>query len=208
MKVAAIVPAYNEERTIGRVVRTLKASRLIDEVIVVSDGSVDKTAQIAQDLGANVVELKANIGKGGAMKIGTQNTDADACLFIDADLVGLNQTHIADLLHPIIVNCAEMSIGVFADGRLATDLAQKICPFLSGQRAVKRNFFDQVPELEHSRFGVEMALSRYAEKNHTLVATVELHNLSQVMKEEKRGLLRGFYSRLKMYWEIIRIEKM
>ena len=124
MKVAAIVPAYNEEQTVGDVVRCLKASPLIAEVIVVSDGSNDQTAIRAKEAGAIVVELKENVGKGGAMKEGTAHT-ADIFLFIDADLVGLTQNHISTLLEPVLNDRAEMTVGVFEDGRLATDLAQK-----------------------------------------------------------------------------------
>lgn len=208
MKVAAIVPAYNEEVTIGLIVRTLKRTQLINEVIVVSDGSEDKTAENAKKYGATTIELPENLGKGGAMKVGTEYTDADIYLFIDADLVGLTSNHIEQLLDPILIGTAQMTVGVFEDGRLATDLAQKIAPFLSGQRAIIRDVFDQIPNLENSRFGVEMALSRYTDKHDILVNVVQLSELSQVMKEEKRGLFLGIIYRLKMYWEILRAIKL
>lgn len=208
MKVAAIVPAYNEEVTVGLIVRTLKRVSLINEVIVISDGSTDKTGEQARRYGARVIELEKNIGKGGAMKVGTNNTDADIYLFIDADLVGLKSNHINRLLDPVLQGTAEMTVGIFENGRLTTDLAQKIAPFLSGQRAIKKEVFDQIPNLEESRFGVEMALSRYTDKHETAVTIVLLPELSQVMKEEKRGLFRGIILRLKMYWEILRAVKL
>lgn len=208
MKVAAIVPAYNEEQTIGDVVKVLKASSLIAEVIVVSDGSCDGTAEKALASEAIVIELEENVGKGGAMKVGTTKTDADIYLFIDADLVGLTDKHISHLVTPVLNMEAEMTVGIFEEGRLATDLAQKIAPFLSGQRAIRRELFEKIPEVEHSRFGVEMSLSRYAEKHNTKVITVKLPALSQIMKEEKRGFIKGFCMRLKMYWEILRTAKL
>ncbi len=204
MKVAAIVPAYNEETTISNVLRTLKHSPLINEVIVVSDGSKDRTAEISRRCGAKVVELEENVGKGGAMKVGTLHTDADVYLFIDADLIGLKNQHISELLEPVLRESVEMTVGVFEHGRLATDLAQKIAPFLSGQRAITKDLFNKIPDLENSRFGVEMALSRYADKNKTPVTTVHLVDLYQIMKEEKRGFFKGFVMRIKMYWEILR----
>ena len=97
-----------------------------------------------------------------------------------------------------------MSIGVFSDGRRSTDLAQKIAPSLSGQRAVKKELFDAVPKLEHSRFGVEVALTQYAERHDIDIVRVPLPSLSQVMKEEKRGLVHGFCARMEMYWDIVR----
>lgn len=208
MKVAAIIPAYNEEETIGMIVRVLNRSQLVNQVIVVSDGSEDRTARFARRMGAEVIELDSNIGKGGAMKMGTEYTDADIYLFIDADLIGLKDKHISDLLQPVLVGKAEMTVGVFEKGRFATDFAQKIAPFLSGQRAITKQLFKKIPELEKSRFGVEMALSRYAHKHNNPVEIVNLPDLSQIMKEEKRGVLKGLLLRLKMYWEIIRAVKL
>ncbi len=208
MKVAAIVPAYNEEQTIGAVVHALQRSPLISEVIVVSDGSIDRTVQRARRAGASVIELDTNVGKGGAMKIGADQTEADILLFIDADLVGLRNEHIRLLVSPVLSNNSEMTVGVFEDGRFATDLAQKIAPFLSGQRAVRRDLFQLIPELEDSRYGVEVALSRFADKNNSRVTVVHLHDLSQLMKEEKQGFFKGFCARMKMYWEILRTVKL
>ncbi len=208
MKVAAIVPAYNEETTITNVINVLKQSSLVDEVIVVSDGSIDGTVKIARKAGANVIDLAKNVGKGGAMKAGSLHTDANVYLFIDADLVGLDEQHISDLLKPVLQGTAEMSVGLFEHGRFATDLAQKVAPFLSGQRAIKKELFHKIPDIENSRFGVEMSLSRYADKHKTSVAEVRLHNLYQIMKEEKRGLVKGFAMRIKMYWEILRAARM
>ncbi|HHX02195.1 MAG TPA: glycosyltransferase [Firmicutes bacterium] len=208
MKVAAIVPAYNEELTIGAVISALQSSPLVDEIIVVSDGSWDRTAEIARNAGAVVVELKQNMGKGGAMNAGTCHTDADVFLFVDADLVGLNRRHVDSLLEPIIANRVEMTVGVFEKGRLVTDLAQRITPFLSGQRAMTRGLFEQIPDLKTSGYGVEMALSLYVSKHHCKVEVVHLPNLSQVMKEEKRGFWKGFRQRLRMFWEILRAVKL
>ena len=68
MKVAAVIPAYNEERTVASVVRAVREAPSISEVIVVDDGSTDRTAQVARQAGARVVHLETNVGKGGAMK--------------------------------------------------------------------------------------------------------------------------------------------
>lgn len=204
MKTAAIVPAYNEEENIGAVLSVLTACECLDEVIVVSDGSEDNTAEVARDFGVRVVELPVNVGKGGAMKAGFVSTDADVILFIDADLIGLTDEHVRDLLHPVVSGEALMSVGVFEEGRLATDLAQKVAPFLSGQRAVHRSVMEELPDLANSRYGVEMVFSRYAEKHRIPVAKVHLRNMAHVMKEEKMGLLKGFAARMRMYWEILR----
>ncbi len=208
MKVAAVVPAYNEEKTIAVVIEALLEAPSVDEIAVISDGSTDGTAAIARKYPVKVIELPENVGKGGAMKIGAQETKGDILLFIDADLIGLTKEHIENLLRPVINDEADMTIGLFEDGRLATDLAQKIAPFLSGQRAIKRSVFETIPELEHTRYGIEVALSRYAEEHNIRVTSVNLPDMTQIMKEEKRGFLKGFCARMKMYWEIVKSVKM
>lgn len=205
MDVAAIVPAYNEAKTIGAVLGVLTKCRLINEVIVVSDGSTDDTVKIALQFdGVQVVELPENRGKGGAMKAGLEQTAAEIVLFLDADLIGLTEDHVNALLQPVLENQALMSLGVFEKGRVATDLAQKVAPYLSGQRALQRDLLSDLSDLDLTRFGVEVALHRYMEENKIPVALVNLPDLSHLMKEEKLGLWKGLAARGKMYWEIIK----
>ncbi len=202
MRTAVIIPAYNEERTIGEIIRVTRQVPFVDETLVVDDGSTDSTAKVAQAEGARVISLPENVGKGGAMMVGVNSTDADVVLFLDADLIGLKPSHVINLMLPVLEGRAEMTVGIFEHGRLATDLAQFIAPFLSGQRAVKRDLFRQLSHLEMSRFGVEVALTRYTKMAGISVMEVELKDMSHVMKEEKLGVVRGFLARLKMYWEI------
>lgn len=202
MKIAAVIPAYNEESTIGEIVRAVRHVPEISEVLVVSDGSTDGTAQAAQNAGARVIRLAVNVGKGGAMMAGVKSTEAEILLFLDADLIGLTSEHILDLLKPVCAGRAEMTIGIFEDGRLATDLAQFIAPYLSGQRAVRRSLFARLPDLDMTRFGVEVALTKFVKTEGIPVEVVELKEMSHIMKEEKLGLVKGVMARMKMYWEI------
>lgn len=203
-KVAAVIPAYNEAANIGKVLQRVVRSPLVDEVIVVCDGCEDDTVAVARRFNTTVVELPENVGKGGAMMAGVKHTDAQVILFLDADLIGLKYRHIRSLIEPVADGLADMTIGIFDEGRPVTDIAQKLAPFLTGQRAVRKEILERIPELEHSRFGVEVALSRYAEKEGLRVMKVSLPGLAQVMKEEKAGVLKGFRARMQMYWEIIR----
>ena len=68
----AVVPAFNEERKIGSVIDELRAYAADLEVVVVSDGSVDRTAEVAAAHGAHVVRLPFNLGIGGAVQAGFQ----------------------------------------------------------------------------------------------------------------------------------------
>ena len=125
-------------------------------------------------------------------------------LFLDADLLGLTPKHVHNLLEPVINDQADMTIGIFDKGRIATDLAQKMAPYLSGQRALKFSLLEQISDLDVARFGVELALNRFMESSGVRVQEVLLHDMSHVMKEEKFGVWKGMAARMKMYWEIIK----
>jgi len=204
LKVAVIIPAYNEERTIGDVVRVSTATAIVDEVIVVSDGSTDSTASVARAHGARVIELRENRGKGAAMKVGVDNSSADIIVFLDADLLGLEPRHIESMVQPVVSGEAEMSVGIFGHGRFMTDFGQIVAPYLSGQRAVEKDVLEDLPDLEVARFGVELALNRHIKTSGIKVKEVTLDKVTHLMKEEKLGFWRGLRARLKMYWEIIR----
>ncbi|NPV43003.1 MAG: glycosyltransferase family 2 protein [Firmicutes bacterium] len=204
MSVVAIIPAYNEEKTIGGVLETLKKVDLINNIIVVSDGSTDKTVEVAKKFEVDVLELKENLGKGGALKAGIEKAKGKVVLFLDADLIGLKENHVRNLILPVLDDEADMTVGIFDRGRVATDLAQKIAPFLSGQRAVNRKVLNDISNLEITRYGVEIALTKYVESSNLRVKKVVLKDLTHIMKEEKMGLLKGFTERMRMYMDIIK----
>ncbi len=204
MDVISVIPAYNEEKTIGNVLSVLKEAPLVKRIIVVSDGSVDNTVEVAKSYDVDVVELRENRGKGGALQAGLDSTKADVVLFLDADLLGLTTEHVERLLQPVLSDEADMTIGIFEKGRMATDFAQKMAPQLSGQRAIKFSIIEQISDLDVSRFGVEVALNRFIESSKIRVKPVLLTDMSHVMKEEKLGVWKGVAARMKMYWEIIK----
>ena len=125
-------------------------------------------------------------------------------MFLDADLIGLQKKHVINLIKPVIKNKTEMSIGVFVNGKMATDLAQKITPFLSGQRVLKRKLFDDIDCIDISKYGVEILLTKYVKDNNIKCVKVELDSVSHVTKEEKLGLIKGLNDRMKMYYDIVK----
>ncbi|NMB41296.1 MAG: glycosyltransferase family 2 protein [Firmicutes bacterium] len=204
METIAIIPAYNEEKNIGNVLAVLKRVDLIKKVIVVSDGSTDDTVKVSKSYNVEIIELMENRGKGGALKAGLDNFQADVVLFLDADLLGLTEKHVHNLLGPVVRDEADMTIGIFEKGRIATDFAQKMAPYLSGQRAVKFSILERISDLDIAGFGVELALNRFIESSDIRVKEVLLYDMSHVMKEEKMGVWKGMAARMKMYWEIIK----
>lgn len=200
--VSVVIPALNEEETVAPIIELLVSIDLLEEVIVVCDGCTDNTAMLARDAGARVIELTQNVGKGGAMMVGVRAAGTDVILFLDADLIGLSEEGVIDLVTPVLEGRADMTVGIFEKGRVATDFAQTVAPFLSGQRAVRRSLLEGMSDLDASRFGVEIALTRYAVENDLVVEEIELKDMSHRMKEEKLGIVKGVAARMRMYWEI------
>lgn len=201
MKVTFIIPAYNEAETVGKVVQAAVSTGL-GKVIVVSDGSQDETPVRAQDAGAEVITLDVNRGKGAALAAALPRVATEIVVLLDADLVGLRAEHIQRLVEPVIAGESEMTIGVFSGGRLSTDLAHRLTPNLSGQRAVRRELLNDLDELPRD-YGVDLALSRRAKAKGARVVYVRLTGITQVMKEEKYGLLSGLQRRSRMYAQVL-----
>lgn len=206
MRVAAIVPAYNERERIPSVLEAIKEAQKIDEIIVVSDGSTDGTYEfVSADPEIRAVNLETNQGKGGAMRAGALSTDAEVILFLDADLIGLDGEKIDSIVEPLLNEQADMAIGVFRGGRGSTDLAQLITPYISGQRAMYRETFLSIPRVDAVRSGVETAITKFYKARGLRVRRVLLVGCTHCMKEEKLGFLKGFKCRLKMYYDIGKI---
>ena len=207
MKVAAIIPAYNEEARIAAVLHALIGASVVDEVIVVNDGSTDATASAASAVpGVQVITLPRNKGKGGAMREGATRTQADVLLFFDADLIGLTPRHVQDLLAPVCSGEATMAMGIFKGGRLWTDMAQFFAPAITGQRAIKREVFLHIPDLESVGYGIELAINDYVHSQGMIRKDVTLRGVTHPMKEEKLGWTRGVASRARMYWQMLQFQ--
>jgi glycosyltransferase involved in cell wall biosynthesis len=197
-----LIPAYNEALSIAAVIRTA-ASAQLGPVLVVDDGSTDDTSGVARRAGAEVLRLPANTGKGGAVFAGASQLDSGVVLLIDADLTGLTPAHLRALAGPVMRGEADMSRGVFKGGRWSTTAAQKIVPHLTGQRAIRRELLLQLSGLQRSRYGIEVVITEAARKQHWRTCDVPLPGVSQVMKEEKLGLVQGVGRRLRMYGDIV-----
>lgn len=200
---AILIPAYNEAGRVADVVRVALEADL-GTVLVVDDGSRDNTADVAESAGAQVLRLEPNRGKGGAVAAGVRALDTDVVVLLDADLVGLKPSHLRDLAAPVLAGEVDMTRGVFEGGRWSTTAAQKMLPQLNGQRAVRRELLEGLPELETSRYGIEVVITDAARSDHWRTRDIAMPDVSQVTKEEKRGLLKGALHRARMYGEILR----
>ncbi len=108
-KIAVILPAYNEEVALGSLI--LRAKRHAQQIIVVDDGSTDKTSEVAELAGAEVIKHSKNLGKGAAIRSGFAAVkDAEVIVTIDADAQH-NPDEIPLLAAPIIEGKADVVNG-------------------------------------------------------------------------------------------------
>jgi glycosyltransferase involved in cell wall biosynthesis len=203
MKASVVIPAYNEELTIENVIDACRGSLLIDEIIVVNDGSEDKTALLAEKAGAQVLSYGKNMGKAYAIVFGAKHAKNNVLLLLDADLLGLSTKHVESLILPVLTCKAPTTVGLFSKGRMKTDLAHSISPWLSGQRCIRKEYLDEMKSCEEVRYGFEVKLNSWMKKNNIAVTKVSLDHVSHLTKEEKRGKKAGFSNRMKMYEEIM-----
>jgi glycosyltransferase involved in cell wall biosynthesis len=84
-EVSVIIPANNEEQTIGEIIKTIKALYPEFEIIVINDGSTDETGAVAKDAGAIVYSHPYNIGNGAAIKSGIRIASGEILVFMDGD---------------------------------------------------------------------------------------------------------------------------
>jgi len=202
-QVAVIIPAHEEEQRICNVLRAVCAAQLPTEIIVVNDGSWDRTAEVARSIpGVKVIDLPYNMGKAAAMAAGVRATSAPIVAFVDADLAGLRGDHIDRIIYPILANQCDMCVGIFRGGKVWSDTAMSISPYLSGQRAMKRELFEAIPYISELRMGVEVAINSIAKRRRARVLRVVLPGVSNCHKEKKLGLVKGTAERAKMYFEI------
>lgn len=205
MKTTAVIAAYNEEKTIADVLRALTSSPLIDEIIVVSDGSEDRTVEIARAFdGVRTIALHENHGKGFAMAVGVANAGNDILFFCDGDMYNVTGQHIEALIRPVAEGRCDMNIGVRNRGGIANffHLRLKCGPVLSGIRVMRKRVFETVPARYQARFKIEAALNCFcAGAGYEQTQTV-IHGLGHVIKESKRGLVDGLRARWEMSREV------
>lgn len=112
-KICIIVPAYNEEMSVSHVVYSILRMHPTFTVLVVNDGSSDRTAIVARDSGAKVINLPHNLGIGGAVQTGylyCARKGFDIAVQVDAD--GQHKPEeLSKIIQPLLEDQADMVLG-------------------------------------------------------------------------------------------------
>lgn len=199
VRVSCIIPAYNEAATIAHVVAAARGCTEVDEVIVVSDGSTDATAQRAGRAGARVVELSANRGKSDAVLEGLRRARGEVIVLLDADLLGLRPDHIEGLLRPVLTGGAGMAVASFV-----ADPWHMLLTPLSGQRCFHRAILGASEAIRGTGFGLEVALDRLARRSGARVTSVVWQDVRHRSKREKYGTVDALRLKVRVSSDLLR----
>ncbi|HIH16829.1 MAG TPA: glycosyltransferase [Candidatus Diapherotrites archaeon] len=202
-RASVVIPAFNEQKTVRNVAQAALKSRFVGEVIVVDDGSTDKTVEVAGKLGRTRVVLhKRNLGKGLAIKTGIKHAANDVVLFLDADLQNMTPHKIDNLLWPLISGEADFVKAGFSlkRGRV-TEIAVKpmmkilfpehdFSQPISGQFGARKNFLTKIKVID--RWGIDIGIFLDAIKNRLRVVEVDIGEIVHKARstEEKAEMSR------------------
>ena len=204
--ISVIIPAYNEGARIAEVlsvVRNARSEGIVDEIIVVDDGSVDDTLACAKKYDeVRCIALPNNLGKGMAMYEGSRLARGEILLFLDADLTGLRVKHIADLINPVRQGRAEVTISL-RDPSILTWIYNVfgLNP-VSGERALKKNLFQKIPIGADTGFAIETKMNAFLLERNMKFLPVRTNGLKNSFKHRKNGF-NGLVNDLRMYREIL-----
>lgn len=184
-KVTVIIPVLNEEKTIGSVIRLVKQSKSVDEVIVVDDNSVDNTFDEAVKNGAKVIK-SAVLGKGYSMKEGLDLAKNEIVIYVDGDIDNYETDIIKKLSDPIIHDKCDFVKATFSReaGRVTELVAKPLLSILfpeltiysqplSGMIAAKKEYLKKV-NFEND-YGVDIGI------------LIDVHNQGARIKEINIG---------------------
>lgn len=210
LSVSAVVPCYNEASRISAVLSVVCRAGLVDEVLVVDDGSADGAADlVAREFpDVRLIRHEKNLGKAAALCTGVSQACGGIVLFIDADLRNLKSEHLDNLVRPVLDNQAEMA--VLLRGR-APFLYRHIFhsdPAISGERCLRKKDFLEIwklhPDLPQAHYAVEVLINDYFLNQKKRIVVVLAPGVDQRYKEQKEGFFRGFWLNLKMTFNLFR----
>lgn len=203
-RTSCIIPAYNEAERIPGVLEALVGHPLIDEIIVVDDGSTDDTsARVRAFPSVRLLTQAKNGGKSRAIAEGVRASSGERLVFIDADLIGLTPTDVTALIEPVLEGKADATISLRHDSLLPWRLIG--LDYLSGERVMPREAIEShistIAGL--SGFGLESFLNDLLIANKARLKIVWWPKVGHTYKMTKYGKWKGFLGEVRMIANIL-----
>ena len=205
MTLTCLIPAYDEEARIAAVLRAVIGHPLIDQVLVIDDGSRDGTAAVVRNTAARLIVLSPNGGKTAALVRGLAEAAGEFVLLVDADLVGLSADDLTALIQPVLSGRADVSISLrqnapFLWRWLGLD-------YISGERVLKASLLAGQDAALKSlpKFGFEVFLNRLLIAQKSRIAVVRWPGVVSPLKSRKYGVSAGILADFRMMGDLFRV---
>lgn len=204
MKTSCIMPFYNEgERIFTALEQVLKVKNL-DELILVDDGSTDKTYLNIQNKfrSINLVRYSKNLGKSGAIKVGLNAATYENILMLDADLINLSKNKIEEMIANFEDSETDMIILRYDEPWyikiFGTDLS------LSGVKILSKQDLEEVfKKYNPAGYQLEIAINNFMIEKKKKVFYMDCIDLNHVSKIKKNGFFNGVIKEIKMITSLI-----
>lgn len=202
-KVSCIIAAYNEGPRIGAVLDVVSNHPLIDEIIVVNDGSKDNTkAVVEQYLNIQLISHSHNKGKTFAVMTGLLKAKNDIVILLDADLLNLSRKDVENLILPVLYGEVDISMSIWQNSLLSCKILG--IDFISGQRVFNKKIIPDLKILLHlPKYGLEVFINNIIIKNKLKLKIVNWSTVVAIRKSQKVGWLYGTFGDLKMTYQAV-----
>ncbi len=207
--ITCVIPAYNEEKNISRVLDVASTYSRFYEVLVIDDGSKDCTAKIARSYQANcpvlsVTSLPETVGKTGVIKKGMAIAKGNLIVMLDADLIGLTHENIDLLILPVINGEVDQTVLDRAGDRTPVWGWTNCAKYFGGERAFWKKDFQEIDIPDNSGYLLEIINNLHYIKQDKTIRTIFCPHLYTVHQFNKLDMLTGTRNYIKMAISIVK----
>jgi glycosyltransferase involved in cell wall biosynthesis len=204
-KVSVVIAAYNEEPRISNVLKVIKNHPLVDETIVIDDGSTDNTSEVAKRYKVKLIENKDNLGKTLAIKKGIESAKNDLILLLDADLKRLDSEAVTKLIEPVMNEKVDWTLSLRGNSLWYMKLLK--IDWISGERVIPRELLADPliwskPKISYS---LETLMNKSLLDKKATFYSVYLPNVFCTPKTEKIGFIKGWLGEFKMTFMMLKV---
>ncbi|MCL4557743.1 MAG: glycosyltransferase family 2 protein [Deltaproteobacteria bacterium] len=207
--ITCIIPAYNEEKNIPRVLDVATTFRGFGEILVIDDGSHDKTTQVAQSYQAacptlRVITLPKTNGKAGVIKRGIIDSKDGIIVTLDADLIHLTHENISSLILPVMKREVDQTILDRAGDHTPVWGWTNCAKYFGGERAFWKKDFLEIDIPDSSGYLLEIINNLHYIRKGKTIRTIFCSNLYTVHQFNKLDMITGTKNYIAMSISIVR----